>query len=94
MNSEQLSREVSKLIAALDKEWREELGGPEATLTETVLRKVHRLLTMLNQNGVHGEPEHLQSQIDPAWLELHPWATPYVIRIDNALAAMSHNLPN
>jgi len=33
MTSEQLSRDISKLIAAIEREWREELGGPEATLT-------------------------------------------------------------
>ncbi len=93
MSSEKLSREISKLIAAIEREWREELGAPEATLTETVLRKVHRLLTTIDQNGAPRETEQLQSQIGPVWLESHPWAIPYVIRIDTAIAAMGHNSP-
>jgi hypothetical protein len=94
MTSEHLSRDISKLIAAIEREWREELGGPEATLTETVLRKVHRLLTMLKQDSPDRKLERLQTQIGPDWLESHPWATPYVLRIDAALTTMGHNSQN
>lgn len=94
MTSEHLSREIRKLIAAIEREWREELGGPEATLTETVLRKVHRFLTMLKKNDANNTIEGLQAQIGPDWLESHPWATPYVLRIDAVLTIMGDNSSN
>jgi len=94
MTSEHPSRDISKLISAIEREWREELGGPDASLTETVLRKVHRLLTTLKLDTPDRAVEHLQSQIGPEWLESHPWAKPYVLRIDLALTAMGHNSSN
>ena len=94
MTAGPLSRDISKLIAAIEREWREELGGAEAAQTETVLRKVHRLLTILNQDHLDREFDRLQTQIGPDWLESHPWAMPYVLRIDAALTTMSHNATN
>lgn len=91
MSSEQLNRELSKLIAAIEREWREELGGPEAPLTESVLRLVHRFLTTLKQERSGREHERLLNQIGPDWLESHPWATPYVQRIDATIASMGDN---
>ena len=91
MYSEHLSRDLSKLIAAIEKEWREELGGPEAPLTESVLRKVHRLLTTIKQETSDRQQECLLSQIGPDWLESHPWAVTYVKRIDTALICMGDN---
>lgn len=91
MSSDHLRRELSKLIAAIEREWREELGGPEAPLTESVLRKVHRLLTTLKQENARCEHERLLNQIGPDWLESHPWAAPYVQRIDAALASLGDN---
>lgn len=94
MSSVHLSRDLSKLIAAIEREWREELGGPDAPLTESVLRKVHRLLNSFQQDSRSHEIESLQSQIGPEWLESHPWAAPYVQRIDAGLASMSDNSTN
>jgi len=94
MSREHLSRELSKLIAAIEREWREELGGPEAPHTESVLKKVHRLLTTLKQESPGCKYERLMSQIGTDWLESHPWATPYVQRIDAALASMGDNSKN
>jgi hypothetical protein len=81
--------QLSKLISALQKQWREELGGPEAPATEAALKRAQDLLTavrdgsaprLLAESTVHG-------YLGEAWLTANPWAGPHVQRIEAAIRA-------
>ena len=90
MDRLELCREISKLIAAMDRAWKEELGEPEAALTEIARRKTHHLLIQIKSDS--GTLEGSLSEIlGMPWLESHPWAPPYVCRIDAGLARLQDN---
>lgn len=82
-----LARQLSKLIAALDKQWQEELGGPEAPATALVLQKAQRLLT----RSMGGQPleladgRRLADHLGRDWMEANPWAAGHIARIDSLL---------
>jgi len=84
---QRLRREISKLIAAIEREWKEELGGPEAAATEKALRKTHLFLTCLTDDKPWGlePPETLSEILGEDWLESHPWAIPHVAKIQKAI---------
>lgn len=86
-----LLREISKLIAAIDRTWKEELGEPEANLSEKALRLTERLFRSLKQEKRPPDFISLHSEVGAHWLESHPWAKPYVERIDSALASLNNN---
>lgn len=87
LNRQSLRREISKLIAAIEREWKEELGAPEAVATERALRKTHQFLTGLSEGKPPGmePPETLSDVLGAAWLESHPWAIPHVAKIQKAI---------
>lgn len=88
MEHGELRREISKLIAAIERAWKEELGAPEAHTTEIARKKAHRLLTQLNRGETASIEAPLSETLGFEWLESHPWASPYVSRIDRGLARM------
>jgi hypothetical protein len=87
VDRQRLRREISKLIAAIEREWKEELGAPEAVATERALRKTHQFLTGLTDGKPLGleTPETLSDLLGAAWLESHPWAIPHVAKIQKAI---------
>jgi hypothetical protein len=91
MDAQQLCREISKLIAAIDRSWKEELGDPDARETERVLRSAEQLLRAFNQGTLPPDFESLQQLAGQPWLDSHSWARPYIERIDAALARPRNN---
>lgn len=81
------ARQLSKLIAALERQWREELGGPEAAATALVLRKAHGLLKVANadQPAVFAPGQRLRDYLGAAWVDLNPWAAGPIDKIDATL---------
>ena len=83
----ELARQLSKLIAALERQRQAELGMPEAAVTAAVLQRTHRLLMALNAGqaaaGLDGAT--LTGYLDAAWLEANPWAAGPVARIETLL---------
>lgn len=76
-------RQLGKFIAALTRQWKEELGSPEASATESVLREAHQLLS--DVNATRGTGARLLPRLPPDWLDKNPWASPYIQRIDRIL---------
>lgn len=81
------ARQLSRLIAAMRRQWQEELGEPEAPATEAAMHRAHKLLTAID-NG------HLATTladstvarfIGSEWIENNPWAKPHVARIAGLL---------
>ena len=82
-----LARQLSKLISAMERQRREELGGPEAARTELALRRTHRLMTDINGNKPP-DPEAslgLARYLGTDWVDENPWAVTYLNRIETAL---------
>lgn len=77
------SRQLGKFIAALTRQWKEELGSPEASATQAVLSMAHQLLS--DVNAAQGTDARLLSRLPPEWLDNNPWASPYIQRIDRIL---------
>ena len=76
-------RQLGKFIAALTRQWKEELGSPEARATEAVLRKAHQLLS--DVNSTQGTGARLLPRLPAEWLDNNPWASPHIQRIDRIL---------
>jgi hypothetical protein len=78
-----LTRQISKLIAALHRQRLQELGEPEAVLTETAIRNARRLLVLADL-GLAGQAlaeRTLEELIGVEWVGSNPWAAPYLTRI-------------
>ena len=71
--SADLARQLSNLIAALEREWKEDLGGPEAPETAIVLQKTHRLLTTITGGKplVLAGDARLSDYLGNAWANVH-----------------------
>jgi hypothetical protein len=81
--------QLSKLISALQKQWREELGGQEATATEAVLRKAQTLLTAVRDGTILRllADGPLERHLGETWLNANAWAKPHVQKIEAAIRA-------
>ena len=78
-------RQLSKFIATLARQWKEELGSPEAEATGIVLKQAHRLLSEIHTEQTTAA--RLGPGVPASWLEINPWACQYVQRIDRILDA-------
>ena len=83
----ELARQLSKLIAALERQRQAELGMPEAAVTSAVLQRTHRLLMALNagQAAAWLDGATLTTYLDAAWLEANAWAAGPVAKIEALL---------
>ena len=74
----------------MDKQWREELGGPEATGTETVIRKTHWLLTRISTQKFNRSDigNTLTNYIGDEWIANNPWVTRYLAKIETQLDSL------
>lgn len=82
--------QLSKLLSTLQRQWREELGGPEASATEAVLRKAQELLTAVRDGSVLRllAGGSVEGHLGETWLAVNPWARPHVQKIESAIRAM------
>lgn len=82
-----LPRQLSKLVAALERQWQEELGSPAAAATASVLHRTQRLLRAVASGQA---PHHLGDQgfrgdLDAGWIEENSWAVKHLASIDAAI---------
>lgn len=71
----------------MERQRREELGGPDAARTERALRRTHRLMTDITGNKPP-DPEAvrgLAGYLGTDWVDENPWAGTYLNRIETAL---------
>lgn len=78
---------LSKLISAIRKQWREELGGSEAPATESALRNVQDLLTAVRDGSIMSllAQDSIARHLGEDWLACNPWAQPHVRKIEMAI---------
>lgn len=84
------ARHLSKLISTLQRQWREELGGPDAAATEAALRNAQNLLTAVRDGSAPRllADGPLERYLGVAWIAANSWARPYVARIEAAIRAV------
>lgn len=82
--------QLSKLISTLQRQWREELGGPEAPATEAALRRAQELLTAVRDGSIPRllAGGSIERHLGETWLAANPWAKPHVQKIESAIRAM------
>jgi hypothetical protein len=83
----ELARHVSKLISAIQKQWMEELGEPEAPATEAALQSAQRLLTAIRDGSIARllADGTIGQHLGGSWIATHPWAKPHVQKIESAI---------
>lgn len=84
----ELARHVSKLISAIQKQWMEELGEPDAPVTETVLQNAQQLLTAIRDGSIARllAEGTIEQHLGASWIASHPWAKPHVRKIEAAIS--------
>lgn len=89
LEHQDLSKEVSKLIGAIQKEWIKELGETSSEETEKVIRLLRRLLVPKSNDDPEESRMHanFRADIESDWLEKHQWTIPHLIKIERLLEA-------
>lgn len=78
-----LSKEISKLISAIHREWLEELGSANVSETTRILKGLRNLLEP--KQDLRPAFDALQASMSKCWLEDHPWVIPHVQKIATLL---------
>ena len=82
-----LEAAAGKLIAALQKEWGNELGQPWAARSEAVMHSAHAPLQAASKEGsiagVIG-PGSVRTFLGWEWVDAHPAVLPYIANLEDA----------
>lgn len=81
------ARQLSRLIAAMRRQWQEELGGAEAPATEAAMHRAHTVLTAIDKGTLTATLAGgtVEAYIGHDWIENNPWARPHILRITTLL---------
>jgi len=81
---------AGRLILAIQKEWGEVSGEPDAALAQKVMDRAHTLLQASRTASVSNflDGRSVVEYLDPAWVEMHPSVKP---SIDAFVAALREN---
>jgi hypothetical protein len=80
---------VGKLILAIQKEWGEVVGEPDADLAQKVMDRAHTLLQAAQIASVSSflDGRSVAEYLDPVWVEMHPSVKPSIAAVVAALNA-------
>lgn len=80
---------AGKLILAIQKEWSEVAGGPDAARAQKVMDRARILLQASDSSSVSNllDGRTAAEYLDPAWVEMHPSVKPHVEAFVAALRA-------
>lgn len=81
---------AGKLILAIQKEWSEVIGEPDAARAQKVMDRAHTLLQASRTSSVSNllDGRSVVEYLDPVWVEMHPAVRP---SIEAFVAALSEN---
>jgi hypothetical protein len=81
---------AGKLILAIQKEWSEVAGEPEAARAQKVVDRAHTLLQASRTSSVTNllDGRSVVEYLDPVWVEMHPAVVP---SIEAFVAALREN---
>ena len=73
-NKTKLEAAAGKLITAIQKEWHEEAGEPEADISEDVMDKGHDILQAAKNGNVYSLLNELtvKQYLGESWVDAHP----------------------
>ena len=80
-NRTPLEKAAGKLIAAIQKEWVEEMGGPTSVASEQVMHASHSLLQAASATGSISSVVGTGSVSDflgQSWVDAHPNVLPFI----------------
>jgi hypothetical protein len=88
----ELARHLSKLISAIQRQWMEQLGEPEAPLSEAAMHRAHKLLTAAQEGRAAAALAggSVADFLGRDWLDAQPWAGPHVQKIQAAIDTFSN----
>jgi hypothetical protein len=71
---------AGKLILAIQKEWGERMGEPDAALAQKVMNRAHTLLQASQSSSVSMllDGRSVAEYLDPVWVEMHPSVKPSI----------------
>lgn len=81
---------AGKLILAIQKEWGEVIGEPDAALAQKkVMHRAHTLLQAAQSASVSSllDGRSVVEYLDPAWVEMHPSVKPSIAALAAAVSA-------
>jgi hypothetical protein len=80
---------AGKLILAIQKEWNEVLGQPDAARAQKVMHRARVLLQASESSSVANllDGRTVVEYLDPVWVEMHPSVKPHIEAIIAALSA-------
>lgn len=79
---------TGKLILAIQKEWGEGMGEPDAALARKVMDRAHTLLQASHSSCVSNllDGRSVVEYLDPVWVEMHPAVKPAIASLVQALS--------
>lgn len=82
-----LIRHLSRLIAALHRQWLEELGTLEGHGTRSMLTRTEQLLTRIKagENSPENPANLLEYLLNAEWHQENIWAESYFIRLNELM---------
>jgi len=88
-NRTPLEKAAGMLIAAIQKEWVEEMGGPTAAASERVMHASHLLLQAASASGSVSSVVGTASVSDflgQSWVDTHPSVLPFIRTLEETEA--------
>ena len=80
---------AGKLILAIQKEYGEAIGNPDAAVAQKVMDRARTLLQAAQIAGVSSllDGRSIVEYLDPVWVETHPSVKPSIVAFVAALSA-------
>ncbi|HED51984.1 MAG TPA: hypothetical protein ENI83_00360 [Gammaproteobacteria bacterium] len=84
----ELQKAAGKLISAVQKEWGDELGEPNAEFSENVMDNAHDLLQAGSVEGIKQllGPMTVRQYLGEVWVQAHPSVKPAISAIEEILS--------
>lgn len=78
---------AGKLISAIQKEWGDELGNPNAEFSEKVMDAAHDLLQAGSAEKARGllGSRSVRQYLGDVWVQAHPGVKPAILALENTM---------
>jgi len=83
----EIQRAAGKLTSAIQKEWGEETGEPEADISEEVMNRSHDFLHAKTQEDLRRtlDGKSVSEYLGESWIAKHPSVTPFIDDLESWL---------
>ena len=83
----EIQKATGKLISAIQKEWGDSLGEPNAEFSENVMDNAHDLLQAGSVEGIKKllGPMTVRQYLGEVWVQAHPNVKPAILAVEDLL---------